>query len=58
MPKVRTCEHCRHWRVMIVGYGKVACVCWCTDAIDHYMIQTGAATSCDQWQPSRDSTKR
>lgn len=48
----RTCEHCRWWRAMIVGYGKVRSVCWCATSYAHYMMETGAAATCDRWERS------
>ncbi|HPD32163.1 MAG TPA: hypothetical protein PLL20_19390 [Phycisphaerae bacterium] len=48
----QTCERCRWWKAILVGFGRVAPVCHCHDAVAHYMIQTGAATTCEQWTPS------
>jgi len=48
----RTCERCRWWKAILVGFGRVAPVCHCHDAVAHYMIQTGPATTCEQWTPS------
>lgn len=45
-----TCEHCKWWRAMIVGFGKVKPVCWCEQSVEHYMMETGAAATCERWE--------
>ena len=50
-----TCEHCKWWWAMIAGYGKVKSVCWCSESMEHYMMETGAAATCERWQESRTS---
>gem|GEM_PF-6436092 len=51
----RTCERCRWWRARIVEFGRMATVCHCTKALEHYMMQTGAAATCDQWASKRST---
>lgn len=55
MTRPATCEWCTWWRARIVGYGKVACVCQCTESVAKYMIETGAAETCGCYEPRKES---